>query len=105
MLKITTQKKDGVTNITLEGKLAGPWVKELALIWQMAGTKPQDIVCVNLSAVTFIDPEGKNLLISMHRSGIELVATGCLNRCIVEEIASSKGDNGEVLKAGTEDFS
>lgn len=93
MLKITTQAKDGVMNITLEGKLAGPWVKELALTWQAARAESTETLRVTLSAVTFIDTEGKELLASMHRNGVELVATGCLNRCIVEEIACSKGNN------------
>jgi len=44
---------------------------------------------MDLSSVTFIDEEGKKLLKEMHRRGAELVASGCLNKCIVEGIMKS----------------
>jgi hypothetical protein len=37
-------------------------------------------------AVTFIDGKGKALLAEMHQHGAELVAEGCMNSAIVEEI-------------------
>jgi hypothetical protein len=70
----------------LEGKLAGPWVKELEHSWRLAGTQKISHVRVDLSSVTFIDQEGKDLLRKMYREGAKLVATGCLNKCIVEGI-------------------
>ncbi len=71
----------------LEGKLAGPWVKELELCWRSAAsTQRIHPVRVDLSSVTFIDEEGKDLLGRIHREGAKLVATGCLNKCIVEGI-------------------
>lgn len=90
MLKITTEGNAGVTNITLEGRLAGPWVKELALCWRETGAAPNVALRINLCAVTFIDQEGKNLLAEMYRKGVEIVSTGCLNRSIVEEIVRSE---------------
>ena len=39
-----------------------------------------------ICAVSFIDERGKALLAEMHRGGAELVAEGCMNRAIVEEI-------------------
>jgi hypothetical protein len=36
--------------------------------------------------VTFIDDKGKALLAEMHEHGAELVAEGCMNSAIVEEI-------------------
>jgi len=75
----------------LEGKLAGPWVKELELSWQSAaGTQQIYPVRVDLSAVTFIDAEGKELLGRMYQEGATLVASGCLNKCIVERIMQSE---------------
>jgi hypothetical protein len=50
---------------------------------------------VNLSAVTFIDEEGKVLLEKMYREGAELIAWGCLNRCIVEGIIRSQEKEGK----------
>lgn len=90
MLKITIQRKVGGTTYALEGKLAGPWVKELELCWHSAnGTQQITPVCVDLSSVTFIDEEGKDLLKRIHREGAELMASGCLNKCIVEGIIQS----------------
>jgi hypothetical protein len=37
-------------------------------------------------SVTFIDEDGKELLRKMYREGARLVATGRLNKCIVEGI-------------------
>ena len=85
MLKITTRREAGVLVFQLEGRLAGPWVQELERCWHSAlDTRQGDAMHVDLSAVTFIDADGKALLGQMHREGAELIASGCLNRCIVE---------------------
>ena len=91
MLKITMQIAAGVMSFALEGKLAGPWVKELELCWRSAaGTQQIHPVRVDLSSVTFIDEEGKDLLDRMYREGAKLMAAGCLNKCIVEGIMQSE---------------
>ena len=91
MLKITMQIAAGVMTFELEGKLAGPWVKELELCWRTAASTQQiHPVRVDLSSVTFIDEEGKSLLDRMYQEGAKLVATGCLNKCIVEGIMHSE---------------
>ena len=87
MLKITTRRETGVLVFQLEGRLAGPWVQELKLCWRAAlDTRQGDPMRVDLSAVTFIDAEGKALLGRIYQEGAELIASGCLNRCIVEEL-------------------
>ena len=87
MLKITTKIEAGVLFLGLEGKLGGPWVKELEICWHSAARKQQLYpVRVDLSSVTFIDEEGKDLLKRMYWEGAELMASGCLNKCIVEGI-------------------
>jgi hypothetical protein len=50
MLKITLQSEAGVLFFQLEGKLAGPWVKELERCWRSAvGTQQSYPVRVDLS--------------------------------------------------------
>jgi hypothetical protein len=94
MLKITVQSEARGLVFVLEGKLAGPWVKELELCWRSAaGTQQSRPMRVDLSAVTFIDAEGKALLGQRYREGAELVASGCLNKCIVEGIMQSEEKN------------
>jgi len=88
MLKITTRREAGALVFQLEGKLAGPWVQELERCWRSAPGTQQS--CVDLSSVTFIDADGEALLGQMHREGAELVASGCLNQCIVEGIIHSE---------------
>jgi len=87
MLKINMRIEAGVMTFELEGKLGGPWVKELELSWRSAaGTQHIYPVHVDLSSVTFIDTDGKELLARMYQEGAKLVATGCLNKSIVEGI-------------------
>ena len=89
MLKITIHPEAGAARLTLEGRLAGPWVEELDRCWREAARAQQNPVVVDLSGVTFIDPEGKTLLTKMWQQGAKLEAVGCLTRCIVDEISKS----------------
>ncbi len=84
MLRITTEKKRGKTVLSVEGRLAGPWVATLEQCWRER--VPGEKVSVNLCAVSFIDPAGKSLLKEIHQQGGRLIAEGCLNQAIVDEI-------------------
>ncbi len=89
MLKITTQTDATGTILELEGKLAGPWIRELEGCWQRAVIADQPVRVV-LKAVTFIDEAGRGLLAEMHRQGAELVAEGCMTKAIVQEIMQGR---------------
>ena len=87
MLKITTLVKAKSTVLRLEGRLAGPWVQELELCWDSTvGMTTNHPLSLDLSAVTYVDSEGKDLLKKIHKQGATLVASGCLTSCIVNEI-------------------
>ncbi|MEX0802289.1 MAG: hypothetical protein WD688_03060 [Candidatus Binatia bacterium] len=86
MLKITTKNEAVKTFFELEGKLAGAWVDELERCWREV--PPGHAVKLSLEAVTFIDDNGKKLLARLHESGAELKASGCMTKCIVQEIIS-----------------
>jgi len=86
MLKITTQSDAVKMIFELEGKLAGPWVQALEACWRQAAASSDRPVRILLCAVTFIDDRGRDLLAEMYRHGAELVAEGCMNKAIVEEI-------------------
>lgn len=87
MLKITTLSDRHSTTLQLEGRLAGAWVKELDECWLSAvRTKTTLPLVVDLSGVTYIDAEGKDLLKKIYQAGAELVASGCLTSCVVREI-------------------
>lgn len=87
MLKITIRTDPERTILELEGKLTGPWVKELEACWRASCDRP---VSVLLCAVTFIDDTGRDLLAEMYQHGTELVAEGCMNKAIVDEISREK---------------
>lgn len=101
MLRITTEQKKGRVVLTVEGRLAGPWVGTLEQSWRDARANNEK-VSVNLCGVSFIDPAGKTLLKEIHRQGGQLVAEGCLNQAIIREIGAeggkkrSEGGEGEL---------
>ena len=97
MLRITTETKRGHLTLSVEGRLAGPWVAALEQCWrELLTASPRQKFSINLCGVSFIDDAGKVLLKEMHRLGGELVAEGCLNQAIVSEIvgADAKHDSG-----------
>lgn len=83
MLRITTIVQSTHTVFELEGKLSGPWVAQLETCWRDHADQP---IRVMLCGAEFIDDAGKTLLAKMYREGAELVAEGCLNKAVVEEI-------------------
>jgi len=93
MLKITIHSEGQAPSFVVEGKLVGPWVKELEKCWESAlAAEPSWAMVVNVAEVTFIDSEGRELLTRMRRQGARLVSAGCLMNAIVAEI------EGEVKK-------
>jgi outer membrane protein len=91
MLRITTEKKRGKTTLSVEGRLAGPWVAALEQCWrELHASEPQEKFHLNLCGVSFIDAAGKVLLKEIYRQGGKLVAEGCLNQAIVDEIKESQ---------------
>jgi hypothetical protein len=85
MLRISSQILPTEAIFELEGKLAGPWVQEREGCWRNA-VQPDRPLKVLLCAVTFIDEKGTQLLAEMYRQGVELVAEGCMNKALVEQI-------------------
>ena len=91
MLRITTEKKRGKISLSVEGRLAGPWVAALEQCWrELHAGAPQEKFHIDLCGVSFIDAAGKVLLKEIHRQGGRLVAEGCLNQAIVHEIVAQE---------------
>jgi hypothetical protein len=88
-MKVTTKTDETGAVLVLEGRLAGVWVQVLEDSWQAVANGDR-AVRVMVCAVTFIDERGKALLTEMHRNGAELVAEGCMNKAIVEEITQGE---------------
>jgi outer membrane protein TolC len=93
MLRVTTEKRRGKTALSVEGRLAGPWVGALEQCWrELHAASPTEKFHIDLCGVSFIDAAGKFLLKEIHRQGGQLIAEGCLNQAIVREIVSDAGE-------------
>ena len=95
MLRIYIHDEVPVTSFVVEGKLVGPWVKELEKCWEsVVAAHPCRSMLVDLAHVTFIDSEGRALLTRMRRKGVKLLSAGVLINAIVAEIEAEQGRNG-----------
>ena len=91
MLRITIHDDPESLTFQLEGRLAGPWVRELEACWQsILVSHPQPVLRFDLTGVTFVDSAGKVFLAARHAQGAELVASGCLMRAVVAEITTAR---------------
>ena len=92
MLRLRTIFGPDETLLILEGRLAGPWVDELARCWATLRNEKHDgPIRVDLDAVTFVSAAGKALLARLHDDGALLTARGCMTSALIDEIAEEKG--------------
>ena len=89
MLRVTKSDNANAFDLKLEGKLAGSWVDVLEQCWKQAiedsGGNPGG---VDLTAVTYVDDRGMELLTQIHRGGATLHGATCLAKGIIEDIQS-----------------
>jgi len=92
MLRIFIHDQVPMTSFVLQGKLIGPWVKELEKYWDWAqGTRASKPMLVDLADVSFIDSDGRALLTRMREKGARLLSAGVLINAIVDEIDAEQG--------------
>jgi ABC-type transporter Mla MlaB component len=90
MLRITVHDKPRALTFQLEGRLAGPWLRELEECWEgTLARQHKPILRVDLTGVTFIDAAGQACLAALYRGGAEFVAADCLTKAIVDEITQA----------------
>ena len=86
MLMITVETEAPTVTFRLDGRLAGPGIRELARSWSAAARKqPHRRVSLDLIGVTSVDALGKDFLAEAYRQGSRLIA-GAATRAIVEEV-------------------
>jgi len=105
VLRITLRNDSEGKRLVVEGKLAGECVGELEKCWNSLGSdySPENIL-VDLSCVSFIDGNGKQLLAQMHEKGIRIVANRLMPKCIIEEIEGTplldcQPQNGDAISS------
>jgi anti-anti-sigma regulatory factor len=96
MLRVTTSADAGKTSFKLEGKLAGSWVDVMEQCWRRAVAEGVETpMIVDLSAITYVDARGTELLRQMHNSGVQLRSATCLGKGLVEQVKSCSGELAE----------
>jgi hypothetical protein len=93
MLRVITKKRGSTVRLDLHGLLGGDWVPVLEEHWRaIVRDLPRARITAVLSEVEFIDVEGERLIQRMAGKGVRFVATGCMNRYVVEKLGAHTGE-------------
>ena len=89
MLRITIHDNPGVLTFQIEGRLIGPWVRELEKCWRSTlNGRLVPTVRVDLTGMTSIDAAGRACLAFLYHQGAKFVVADCLTKSVVAEITS-----------------
>jgi ABC-type transporter Mla MlaB component len=103
MLRITVHESQRALTFQLEGRLAGPWLRELEECWQSTlDRQRKPILRIDLTGVTSIDAAGQACLAAIYQQGAEFIAANCLTKSIVAEITQVPLPDGEHPKCEAE---
>ncbi len=87
MLKVTLKEAPASLMLILEGRLVDPWTGEVDKGWHdaivLAKTKQ---MVIDLSAVSFVDTAGEQLLVRMLEWGATIRAEGVWMRHLVQQL-------------------
>jgi len=97
MLRINVDQHFGVVTLKLQGKVSGPWVRELDRSWSDAArNNSAGAITLDLTDVTFVNSEGQELLRSLFRKGTDLRSGSLMTRFLINRIKeSSNGTHHE----------
>jgi hypothetical protein len=91
-LRITVHERDSSIEVTLEGRLAGPWVAELSKAWRE--TVPRlgsRTISLNIRDLTYSNEDGKQVLREIvAQTGAEILTSNPLTKYLAEEISNPK---------------
>jgi hypothetical protein len=88
MLKISTIDTRAHRRLVSEGKLIGPWTKELQSAWKNAGQDLQGRkLVIDLTNVTVIGPDGEDTLFELMRDGAKFSCGGVLTKHVLKRLA------------------
>ena len=93
MLRITIHDTPSELRLRLEGRLAGPWVREVELCCQTAQSTLRDrSLVVDLREVDFVDAAGERWLAAMYQRGAKFLASSALTRHLVRQITGGPAE-------------
>lgn len=88
MFRATVEKRNGRVVLRLEGSLSGPCVAELERCWTgLAESDGCGPVLVDLTEVTFVSTQAKQLLAAFCCAGAQLTGEGLMARALADELA------------------
>ena len=86
MLRVLFTEEGGKLTVTLQGRLAGMWARELreAVLRELSEAKP---LLIDLADGTFVDEEGEEVLKWLHQRGGGFIAGTALSNYLCERLA------------------
>jgi hypothetical protein len=91
MLRINTIEQDDAVTLVFEGCVGGDWVPEALRVWDgVLQAERQRKIVVDLHAVSYVSPSGRELLAAMHRAGATLLGSGALIGNLIREITGQE---------------
>ena len=91
-LRITVHERESSIEVTLEGRLAGPWVAELSKAWRETAPRlGSRKLSLNIRDLTYSNKDGKQVLreIVAQTNG-EILTSNPFTKYLAEEIRNPK---------------
>lgn len=98
MLKITVEENPQAIVLKLEGRLTGPWVKELDRLWeQTAPALNKRKLSLDLRGTTFADAGGIKILKTIYsQTGARILAGTPWTQYLADEVTASNSNSTEL---------
>ena len=89
-LRITVHERESSIEVTLEGRLAGPWVAELSKAWRETAPRlGSKKLFLNLRDLTYSNDDGKQVLREIvAQTNAEILASNPLTKYLAQEISN-----------------
>ena len=96
-LRITVEENPETVTLKLEGRLTGPWVSELAYLWEQTSPKRgARKLALDLRGTTFADAGGIRILRSIYsQTGADVLTATPWTQYLAEEIARPAAASNE----------
>ena len=91
-LRITLHERERSIEVTLEGRLAGPWVAELSKAWRETAPRlGSRMICLNLRDLTYSNEDGKQVLREIiAQTRAEIITSDPVTKYLALEISNCK---------------
>jgi hypothetical protein len=89
-LRITVHERESSIEVTLEGRLAGPWVAELSRAWRETAPRLENKqLSLNLRDLTYSNEDGKQVLREIvAQTSAEILTKDPLMKYFAQEITN-----------------